>query len=263
MTKSNSTLVGIPPDPHYHPLPPSVEDLLTYEYELCDEGQYLTYEWAIREIKEHLLNWVRVGLVAEKVRYYKLWKGRFSSWQEHCEKAIGKAKWQISKLIRAARAVIYLAEAGFETLPNCEAQASKLLKTAPQETDLIESWRRVLEEVPKHLISANAIGRVFGEEPKKKRMNINSDLYQRLKERARELGISVEQLIEEWLDEEEIIEPETVSEFSSEESSEEDPNMLVTNEMMARWQADLEVIVREYDFQDWLTLIWFKFLVPV
>lgn len=263
MSNSQPILVGLLPDPLYEELPPSVSRIIEYDSLLLYEDQYLTYEWATYEIKQHLLNWVRVGLVAEKVRYYKLWKGRFSSWQEYCEKAIGKAKWQISKTIKAARAMLYLAHAGFETLPTCEAQISKFLKTAPQETDLIESWRKVLEEVPKHLISADAIGRVFGEEPKKKRISVKSDLHERLERKARDLGISVEQLLEGWLEEDDIVEPESHHESSTGELSEDDGAIDIDRDKMARWQTDLEAIVKEHDFQNWLTLVWFKFLVPV
>jgi len=263
MQNSSSILVGSPSDTFYDYCPTWVQGILEYDVELLYEDQYITYEWATNEIKQNLLNWVRVGLVAAKVRYYKLWKDKFSSWQEYCEKELGKAKWQISKTIKAARAMIYLAEAGFETLPTCEAQMSKLLKAAPKETDMIESWRKVLEEVPKHLISANAIGRVFGEEPQKKRISVKSDLHERLERKARDLGISVEQLLEGWLEEDEVVEPNSHHESSTEEPSEDGEIMAVQEKMMTRWQADLEAIVKEHDFQNWLTLVWFKFLVPV
>ncbi|ELS04821.1 Ribbon-helix-helix protein, copG family [Xenococcus sp. PCC 7305] len=252
----------LPPE-LYDPLPPSIEDLLIYEEELSSECPYITYEWATHEIKNHMINWVRVGLVAEKVRYYKLWQGKFASWQEYCQQALGKAKWQIHKTIEAARVTLYLARAGFETLPNCEAQASKLAKTAPEDQDLIISWRKVLDAVPKHLISANAIGRTFGEEPKKQRLNVPTELYEKLERKARDRGISVNELLGQLLDDEETEAPASNSEFSKEESPEDYNSVPVTQKMMTRWETDLEEIVKSYDFQNWLTLVWFKFLVPV
>ena len=262
MTKSNVGSYTISTNPFFDPLPPSVQDILVYEQELADECPYITFEWATREIKNHLLNWVRVGLVAEKVRYYKLWQGKFSSWQEYCKQALGKAAWQINNTIKAAQATMYLARAGFEILPTCEAQATKLLKLVPLGDDLITAWHKVIDSVPKHLISANAIGKAFGEEPKKQRLNISSKLYKRLQRKAKRLGISVEELLKDFLDEDDQAESEDEDKSSTEEQSEDEPTKAVTKEKLECWQADLEQMCREYDLKNWLSLTWLKLLVP-
>ena len=262
MPNSTATLVGFSTDPLYDPLPPSVEDLLTYDQELNDECPYITFEWATHEIKNHLLNWVRVGLVAEKVRYLKLWQGKFSSFADYCQKDIGKTHWQISRIIKAARVTITLVRAGFDILPNCEAQASKLVKFLSDPLLLVEKWREVLDAVPKHLITANAIGEVFGEEPKKQRLNIPTELYQRLKLKAQELGISVEELLKEFLEEEKQPESGQSSTEENGNSAQGDRSIPSDQNKTERWQADLEQIVREYELKNWLSLTWLKLLVP-
>ena len=263
MPKSNSTLVGIPPDPFYDPLPPSVEELLIYKEELDYESPWITYEWATNEIKEHLLNWVRVGLVADKIRYLKLWQSKFRSWQEYCQEALSKTQWQIARTIKAARVTITLACAGFEILPTCEAQASKLVKFLSDPQALIDKWTEVIKSVPKHLITANAIGRVFGEEPKKEKISLSRELKERLQSRADEIGISVELVISDLLDIEIVL--NDFPEDPEKETAQEDDEQPCSRHQskIERWQADLETIVVEHDFQNWLTLVWFKFLVPV
>ncbi len=262
MTYSTPTLAGTPPDPLYDPLLPSVEDILIYEEELNEESPYISYVWATREIKEHLLNWVRVGLVADKVRYLKLWKGKFSSFADYCQKAIGKSSWQISRIIKAARVTITLARAGFDILPNCEAQASKLVKFLSEPLLLLEKWSEVLRSVPKHLITANAIGEVLGEEPKKPKLSVSHQLKEKLQTRADELGISVEQLLEDLLDEDSSSLEEENQQCSTTEESESDQSVPSNQNKTERWQADLDQICREYDLKNWLSLTWLKLLVP-
>ncbi len=262
MTKSTSTLVGSPPDPLYNPLPPSVEDILIYNEEINDESPYITFEWATHEIKNHLLNWVRVGLVADKVRYLKLWKGKFSSFADYCQKAVGKTSWQISRIIKAARVTITLAHVGFDVLPNCEAQASKLAKFLSDPLLLVEKWQQVLDAVPKHLITANAIGEVFGEQPTKQKLSISPKLKQKLQAKANELGISVEELLEDLLGENSGSSEDDDEQCSIIEKSEDSKSQLDYQKRIENWQTDLEQICREQELKTWLSLTWLKLLVP-
>ena len=102
------------PDPLYHPLPPTVEgtlseyrdnvaeeiaQLLSYEQDLVDNDTYLTIEWATNEMKEHQMSWVRMGLVADRVRRYRLYRPHFPDWKTYCQEVLGKQNWQINKII--------------------------------------------------------------------------------------------------------------------------------------------------------------------
>ncbi len=249
-------------DPLYNPLLPSVEELLIYDQELEDECPWITFEWANYEIKNHLLNWVRVGLVAEKMRYLKLWREKFTSFADYCQKALGKSHWQISRIIKAARVTILLARAGFETLPTCEAQAYKLVKFLPDPNLLVEKWQEVLQSVPKHLITANAIGETFGEEPPKEKLSLSKKLKQKLKRKALELGVSVEELLENFLGEEEKVEEEVSPEENDKCCSDHELKSIPHPVRIKRWQDDLEQICLEHQLKNWLSLTWLKLLVP-
>ncbi|MDJ0577780.1 MAG: hypothetical protein QNJ65_21795, partial [Xenococcaceae cyanobacterium MO_234.B1] len=175
------------PDPHYYPMSPSVEDILTYKQELESEGRGITIEWATSEIKNHLLNWVRVGLVADAVRRYRLYKGKFARWQDYCQSEIGKSVWQVKRIINAAKVVIELAEAGFEQLPTCEAQASKLVRYLDQSSicsnhqTLYDKWKQVISRLPKHQITGDKIDEELGHlKPARKRINVTREVAEQL-----------------------------------------------------------------------------------
>ena len=262
MTSLSTVVEDRDSDPLYNPLLPSVEELLVYDQELEDECPWITFEWATYEIKNHLLNWVRVGLVAEKMRYLKLWREKFTSFADYCQQALGKSHWQISRIIKAARVTILLARAGFSTLPTCEAQASKLVKFLPDPQLLVEKWREVLRSVPKHLITANAIGEAFGEEPPKEKISLSKQLKGKLKRKALELGVSVEELLEDFLGQQDQVEEEVEVGENNKSCSDHELESIPHQARMARWQDDLEQICLEHQLKNWLSLTWLKLLVP-
>jgi hypothetical protein len=233
-------------DPLYAVLPPSIEDLLTYSEELDYEGHNITWEWAINEIKNHMSGWVRVGLVAAKVRLYRLYKGVYATFQEFCQKRLKLPFWKINNLIKAAQVVMDLAQAGYEVLPTCEAQARPLVRFI--EDGLYEVWDKVLRSFPPHQITAAAIESITDpDKPKKLTLRVNKNLGEKLQRKALDLGISVETLIEQMLDEEDG-EPES-------EPDDEDAKNAIALEMEI-WQEDLKALIAEYergDYDDFLS----------
>ena len=262
MTSISTAVEDQDSDPLYNPLLPSVEELLVYDQELEDECPWITFEWANYEIKNHLLNWVRVGLVAEKMRYLKLWREKFTSFADYCQKALGKSHWQIGRIIKAAKVTMLLACAGFETLPTCEAQASKLVKFLSDPNLLVEKWQEVLRSVPKHLITRNSIGEVFGEESPKEKLSLSKKLKEKLKRKALELGVSVEELLEDFLEEDEPVEEEGKVEEQHKSCSDYELDSNLHQKRVKRWQDDLEQICLEHQLKNWLSLTWLKLLVP-
>jgi hypothetical protein len=237
------------PDPMYHPLPPSVDNILTYAEELDYEGHNITFTWATHEISNHLLNWVRVGLVAAKVRLYRLYKGAYRNFQEFCERKLGLSTWRVGRIVKAATVTIELAKAGFTILPKCEAQASCLVKYSGKE--LIDAWQTVISSMPEHRITANAIDEALDHptKPKKSRISVSPDLEMKLRRRALDECKLVEELIEELLDE------GSIDEDEADDIEEIDP------EAIQRWESDLEELVGERSHQDWLTVVWLKLCV--
>lgn len=145
-------------DPRFYPLPPSIDEVLTYADELDAEGNNISFEWADNEIKNHLLSYVRVGLVAGRVKLYKLYrhaKKKIQTFRDYCESHLGKSLWYINRHIEAARVVLDLVKAGFKILPQCEAQARPLTKFFGDE--LIEKWQEVITSIPAHRMTAQAV----------------------------------------------------------------------------------------------------------
>jgi hypothetical protein len=219
----------------------SVDDILNYCDDLEDIENDLSFEWALKEIKGHLLNWVRVGLVAFKVKYHKLWKGHYKDFKEFCLKGLGRSLWTIKKYIDASRVVIELAKAGFEQLPHCESQARPLTKYSGDE--LIDKWHDVCNFMPSEKQTAKNIESIVDNKPpetKKRTIRINNELYEQLQERAAEAGLTVEQFLESLLgcpEAEEQIDESTLTE-------EEEQEVIKAHQC---WLEDLDKLIKEDD----------------
>lgn len=235
----------------YQYLPPSVLPILEYEQELAEEGKYLTYEWANLEIKEHLMNWVRVGLVAHRMQYLKLWKGKFSSFRDYCENALGKKCFQIKNLIRSAELVLVLAREGYETLPSSVAQAMELINCCKKlEQDnhqgWLDAWEKITDELPPKLITAKSIKVTLGFASEYTPRNIRNDVYDKLSELARDEGLSFTDYLEKIIHDREMEQLEEVPELADDETGPVSP------EAIELWETDLEQLVKEHDRQTWV-----------
>jgi hypothetical protein len=209
-------LLGDLADPLYHPLPPSIDELVNYADELEYEGHCLTIQWATNEIKNYSLGFIRVGLLADKVRRFKLYRmanEKYANFREYCEQCLGKTQWHINRLIEAAKIVLELARAGFAYLPQNEAQARPLTKLWGDE--LIAKWQEVLDTAPKHRITANHVAQIVDPDyvPASQAIRVDSKFYKELEEKARESGMSAAQLVKKLVQEyEPEVEPPPIEE---------------------------------------------------
>ncbi|MDY7016521.1 MAG: hypothetical protein SVX43_23575, partial [Cyanobacteriota bacterium] len=226
-----------PPDPEEFPLTPSVLKLLDYGNEVLGEGHHLNLEWAQREIEDYSTAFARVGLVANVVRRYRLYKDKFDSFKDWCERALKRSHVRILQLINAARVCLALAEEGFDILPQCEAQCRPLVQFLSKnrlfsDNELLaEKWREVCDRIPPHLLTADRIREVLGMPPQRQRLSLSPGLKKRLRDRAQQQGLTEEQLIEQLLDEldeSKVVEPPSEAE-------------------LAEWEDDLEDLKSEYD----------------
>lgn len=224
------------PDPRYHPLPPSVDDLLTFADELDYEGRSITFEWAHNEIKNHLLSYVRVGLIAAKVKLYRVWEHsqqKFKDFKDYCEKGLGKSRWYVNRMIEAARVTLELMKAGFTELPQHESQARHLVKFQGEE--LYEKWKEILNSVPAHRITAAKIAEIVDDNPQppvKQRVNVRTITWEKVKQAAQEAGMTPDDYLESLLD-------RTLDNKVDE----------VTEEQLKTWEADTNQLIEEYDTQ--------------
>ena len=79
---------------------------------------------------------------------------------------------------------------------------------------------------------------------------------------ARELGISIEELLQDFLGENSESSEEQDEQCSISEDSENNKSQLDSLSIIENWQADLDQIVREHELKTWLSLTWLKLLVP-
>ncbi len=248
MTDITNQILAENYNPLYEPLPPSYEELVEYEADLTYWEGNLTYEWATNEILSARMGWVRTGLVAERVRRYRLYKGKFPDWKTYCKKVLGKETWQVSKMINGAIALMKLVETGFSILPNCISQMEKLISCCKKgQLLLVDAWSDVIEALPAaHLITGNRICEVLGF-PVEHKYNLPRGYYEKIKAIADRDGMSVEEKLDEliFLDTEPEPEPDEpepdelseLAEFSRKESA---------------WIEDIQQMVRQHDCQIWL-----------
>ena len=237
----------------YQYLPPSVLPLLEYEEEIAADANYLTYDWAHNEIVQHSLNWVRVGLVAHRMQYLKLWKGKFKNFREYCENALGKKCFQIKNLIRASEVMLTLAREGFKTLPSCQSQVESLIRCCKKldedfSTGWLDAWSKVTEALEPKMITSKSISAALVFPPENSNVVIPHDLHDRIAQTAREEGIGFLEALEKAF-------PKTESsEEINQEAGElaEDETEAVKPQMIELWEIDLPQLIQERDRQSWL-----------
>lgn len=205
--------------------PESVEDLIHYAWSLEESlaGDF-DLKTVITEIKSQVLSFVRTGLLAYKVKVFKLYRNVHKNFRVFCEKALGVSHWQINRTIEAARVVLELAQAGFSVLPTCEAQARPLNKLHGAE--LYAKWKMVVNSLEPHTITSNRINEVLGVETKAKSLRLPKELYEQLKNRALELGLSIEEFLHLVLNEDNGV-------------------GLVDEDALANWEQDLETLASQ------------------
>ncbi|WP_319422062.1 hypothetical protein [Pleurocapsa sp. FMAR1] len=241
-------------DPHYQPLAPSYEELAEYSDDLEHWGNQITYEWATEEILSSRMGWVRAGLVADRVRRYRLYQGKFSDWRTYCKEVLGKQNWQVNKMIDAAKALMELTEHGFKILPNCTSQMEKLISCCKKGQMLLtEAWQEVIDYLPAaHLITATRICEILGF-PIESGYNLPKGYLKKIRHLAERDGVSIGEKLDEliYLD----TEPE------EEESYEETEAEQFTKEQL--WHQDMRKLVEQHDREIWLLSVIAKLVKPI
>ena len=232
-------------DPLYSPLSPSYDELTEYAEDLDCWGDQISFEWASNEIMTHRMGWIRVGLVADRVRLYRLYKGKFADWRTYCRKCLGKQNWQGNKIINNAKIALDIIRNGAFILPTCQAHIEKLIECCKKTgVHHLKAWEIVTERLPEQsLITANNIAEVLGFPIEENRqIRLPRYLRDRLQNAAFREGISLEEKLSQLLDEDEGIEPEdeTQEESETQENAE------------AHWREDLNQLVQEHDREIWL-----------
>lgn len=234
------------PDPLYSPLSPSYDELTEYADDLEHWGNHITYEWASNEIMTHRMGWIRMGLVAERVRLYRLYKGKFADWRTYCRECLGLQNWQVNKIIEYAKVALDIIRHGAFVLPTCKSHVEKLIECCKKTgNDYLKAWDIVADRLPEQcLITAKNIAEVLGFPIEDNRqIKLPRYLRDRLQDAAFSDGISVEEKLSQLLDEDEGIEP------TDDEQLEDTAEV---EEKEQRWRDDLNSLIEEHDREIWL-----------
>ena len=245
-------------DPHYQPLAPSYEELTEYSEDLEYWGNQITYEWATGEILSSRMGWVRAGLVADRVRRYRLYQGKFSDWKAYCRKVLDKENWQVNKMINAAKALMELTRHGFAILPNCISQVEKLIFCCKKRQMLLtEAWQEVIDYLPAaHLITATRICEILGF-PIESRYNLPKGYLKKIRHLAERDGVSIEEKLDELIN----LDTEPEEDESYEETEAEQEAEQFAKEQL--WHQDMRKLVEEHDREIWLLSVIAKLVKPI
>lgn len=105
----------------------------------------------VGEILDYRFGFVRTGLLAYKIKYFKLYKEVSSSFHGFCQQYFHRGADYIDKLIQAASDVLELISHGFGAiLPQNEAQVRSLRSSAKKAgVDIVEAWQFVCDRYQK------------------------------------------------------------------------------------------------------------------
>ena len=145
------------------------------------------------------------------------------------------------KIINAALAVMELIRHGSPILPTCISQAQKLIDCCKKSGALlVDAWESVLEQLPAaHLLTSNSIAEALGFP-----VDYSDKIPKRYRQKIRELadrdGMTIDEKLEQWIEEDSEIEPEP--------ESTEDQELNVTDQL---WHREMMELVQKHDHQIW------------
>lgn len=199
--------------------------------ESCIRGDF-DIQSITNSIKSKFLSFIEIGCLAFKIKTWCIWKEDKSlkSFKDYCLKVLERPVWQINNYIKAAKVMIDLIAAGFEQLPQSLSQALELVNFKGNE--LLDKWENCIKNIPAQMTSAKRIKELLNptpEEKKKRALNLPKKIADRLEKEARQQGLTVEELLENFLDD------------KTEETEDPDQGKLEA------WEQDLEELVSEHE----------------
>ncbi len=159
-------------------------------------------DWVVSEFRANAFSFVRSGLMAHKVKYLKIYKKQYKSFENFCKNAIGVTHWQVNRWIDGARVTLELIAHHHTVLPKNEAQCRELSSFYGEYLD--DTWSKVINSMPEHQISAKTIKQVIAEQQEPKeiddpsvKVEMSVDAYCAMREEAREQGYSCREYLDQ------------------------------------------------------------------
>ena len=203
------------------------------------------FDYCFARLQGELHGWVKAGAWAFQMRVKKAYPYVYNSWQEFCEKGLGRSQFTVNNYIKAARVFKELAFFGFSTLPKNVSQCVPLFNL--KEHELTDAWQKVIDENIPHRITQTVIQCSVKNEPMqpKKRLQIPMSEWEDFQDRCREAGLNPKEELEKVLKN---YDPQT-GEIEDEDDLDDDEVEPVDPQKIEAWQLDLENLVKEYDNQ--------------
>ncbi len=204
--KANSTLLASPFDFLYQQSDveisqdDAIQELIDYATELDNqiEGDF-DLGSLIFEIRNNSFSFVRTGLAAFKIKFLKLYKEKYFSFNAFCNEALRMTSSYVNRIIAASRIVMELVHNGFEVLPRNEAQCRELSRYVGSE--LVRVWSEITAEFEPQKITATSIHEYLNPdaeiEEETTTVKLPRNLYYRICSLALEAGLSIVQFLEE------------------------------------------------------------------
>ena len=135
---------------------PEIKEVLSdlqqthYDYPTIDHLESLT-----QQIKHSQLQYVRDSLVYYEILTKRLYKAKYSNYNQYAQTELGMTSWRCKQIIESGAVALKLIAAGHTKLPMNSSQAYALSKLDDEK--LVEVWETVLDIYQLHEITMEKI----------------------------------------------------------------------------------------------------------
>jgi hypothetical protein len=147
--------------------------------------------------------YIKFGLILEKFRDRSWWKRcheHFTDFKDFCKRKVNLSRWQVVNAIKSANVAIRLVFLGFSNLPRNAAQALAMADLSLER--LGEVWGNLTQNLAHHQITTDVIKREISPDavPLASTIRIPTALLSRLREQAQDVGLTLNQYLEQLAD---------------------------------------------------------------
>lgn len=158
-------------------------------------------DYWLTQVKLNGLSWARIGQIGHRLKLYKPWDKQYSSFRECCREGIGRSPSYINNCIRGFLVISNLIAKKITRLPQSLAVAIELSKLEVEH--MCDFWRDVCDRYKDYEITVERVKHMLGdpmnEKPKIKRVQVEEDDWELLRETAANAGISPNQLLKQLI----------------------------------------------------------------
>jgi hypothetical protein len=160
-------------------------------------------EQAEYELFANQYAYIKFGLILEKFRNQSWWKRcheKFTDFKDFCKRKVNLSRWQVVNAIKSANVAIRLVFLGFSDLPRNASQALAMADLSLER--LGEVWGNITHNLAHHQITTDKIKREINPDavPVASTIRIPTALLGRLREQAQNVGLTMNQYLEQLAD---------------------------------------------------------------